>query len=93
MQRGIVYKIRRRQDVAQILNGYTTDPRVIDDILLIINLEEAEAQIAGVKCQRRKRHSRKMMQDYYAMILSRSGCGVSGFSAPAFCALVPEALV
>jgi len=41
--------------VAQILNGYTTDPRVIDDVLLIINLEEAEAQIAGVKCQGRNR--------------------------------------
>ncbi len=55
VQRGIVYEIRRRQDVAQILNGYTTDPRVVDDILLIINFEEAEPQIAGVKCQRRKR--------------------------------------
>jgi hypothetical protein len=45
--------------VAQILNGYTTDPRVIDDVLLIINLEEAEAQIAGVKCQRRNRQQQE----------------------------------
>jgi hypothetical protein len=37
--------------VAQILNGYTTDPRVIDDVLLVINLEQAEAQIARVECQ------------------------------------------
>ena len=51
VKRGIVYEVRRRQDVSQILNGYTTDPRVIDDVLLVINLEEAEAQIAGVKCQ------------------------------------------
>jgi hypothetical protein len=45
--------------VAQILNGYTTDPRVIDDVLLIINLEEAEAQIAGVKYQRRNRQQQE----------------------------------
>ena len=59
MKRGIVYEIRRRQDVAQILNGYTMDPGVIDDVLLIINLEEAEAQIAGVKYQRRNRQQQE----------------------------------
>ena len=59
MKRGIVYKIRDRQDVAQILNSYSTDPTVIDDVLLIINLEEAEAQIAGVKCQRRNRQQQE----------------------------------
>ena len=45
--------------MAQILNGYATDPGVIDDVLLIINFEEAQAQIAGVKCQRRNRQQQK----------------------------------
>ena len=62
MKRGIVYEIRRRQDVAQILNGYTTDPRVINDVLLIINLEEAKVQIAGVKCQRQDRQQQERDQ-------------------------------
>jgi len=48
--------------VAQILNGYSTDPRVINDVLLIIDLEEAKVQIAGVKCQRQDRQQQERDQ-------------------------------
>ena len=70
MKRRVVGKVRLRQNVPQIFKGNAADPRIVHDVLGIIDGKKAEAKIAGV--QDECRHDQQQERDRIRLPRSRN---------------------
>ena len=52
MKRRVVGKVRRSENVLQILQTKAANPRIINDVLRIIEIEETQTKIADVQPER-----------------------------------------